>query len=57
MKSKYIGIGAIAVLIGAVALSRYTQSQQNIPPNAVIIQNFTISSNNLTVKTGRHLHG
>jgi hypothetical protein len=57
MKSKYTGIGAIAMLIGVVALSRYTQSQQNIPPNTVMIQNFAFSSNNLTVKTGRHLHG
>lgn len=52
MKSKYIGIGVIALLIGVIALSGCTQSPQNIPPNTVIIQNFAFSPNNLTVKTG-----
>lgn len=52
MKSKYIGIGVIALLIGIVALSGCTQSSQNIPPNTVVIQNFAFSPNNLTVKTG-----
>jgi plastocyanin len=52
MKSKYIGIGIIALLIGVVALSGCTQSQQNVPPNTVVIQNFAFSPNNLTVKAG-----
>lgn len=52
MKSKYIGIGAVLLLIGMVMLSGCTQSPQNIPPNTVIIQNFAFSPNNLTVKAG-----
>ena len=52
MNSKYIGIGIVALLIGVVALSGCTQSQQNVPPNTVIIQNFAFSPNNLTVKAG-----
>ena len=52
MNSKYLGIGIVALLIGVVALSGCTQSQQNVPPNTVIIQNFAFSPNNLTVKAG-----
>ena len=55
MKSKYMGIGVIALLIGIVALSGCTQNQQNqqnAPPNSVVIQNFAFSPNSLTVKTG-----
>ena len=52
MKSKYIGIGIIALLIGVVALSGCTQNQQNVPPNTVLIQNFAFSPGNLTVKAG-----
>lgn len=51
MKSKYIGLAITALLIGVVALSGCTQSQQNVPPNTVIIQNFAFNPNNLTVKT------
>ena len=52
MKSEYIGILIIALLIGVVALSGCTQNQQNAPPNSVLIQNFAFSPNNLTVKAG-----
>ena len=52
MKSKYMGIGIIALLIGIVALSGCTQNQQSVPPNSVVIQNFAFSPNSLTVKVG-----
>ena len=52
MKTKYMGIGVILLLIGVVAFSGCTQYQQNVPPNTVYIQNFAFSPNNLTVKTG-----
>ena len=55
MKSKYVGIGIVALLIGVVALSGCTQSQQNVPPNTVIIQNFAFSPNSLTVKAGTNV--
>lgn len=55
MKSKYIGIGIIALLIGVVALSGCTQNQQNSTqnaPNTIAIQNFAFNPNTLTVKAG-----
>lgn len=52
MKSNFIGIGIIALLIGVVALSGCTQNQQNVPANTVYVQNFAFNPNSLTVKVG-----
>lgn len=52
MKSNFIGIGIIALLVGIVALSGCTQSQQNVPANTVYIQNFAFNPTSLTVKAG-----
>jgi plastocyanin len=56
MKSKYIGIGIIVLIMGIVAFSGCTQNQQNTTqqntPNTVIIQNFAFNPNSLTVPVG-----
>lgn len=52
MKSKYIGIGIISLIIGVVALSGCAQNQEEIPPNTVIIQNFAFNPNSITVPVG-----
>ncbi|MBI5681066.1 MAG: cupredoxin family copper-binding protein [Methanobacterium sp.] len=38
--------------MGIVAFSGCTQTQQNVPQNTVLIQNFAFNPNNLTVKVG-----
>lgn len=52
MKSNFIGIGIIALLVGVVAFSGCTQNQQTVPANTVYIQNFAFNPTSLTVKAG-----
>ena len=55
----YIKIGIAVIILGVVIISGCTQNPQQNPqntsPTTVMIQNFTFTPNNLTVKAGTNV--